>query len=188
MGRPSGTMAGNSSNIARISAFGAIHRVRYVLRNPTLPHGSDRLEVVQSHPRSRSEADYCKFRVVLKLNQPPLNHRYTVNEPRSSSGNVTKNVNVLRDYRAGRAAHNGLVAGSSPAGPTSRSITFVMFSFRRLLGTAPEARRFVALSSRPHGSLRRRSNCSNRRRSALPAGEALASCKSFPESFDGFDR
>ena len=43
----------------------------------------------------------------------------TVNERRSSSGNATKNVNVLRDYRAGRAAHNGLVAGSSPAGPTN---------------------------------------------------------------------
>ena len=44
--------------------------------------------------------------------QPPINHRYTVNERGKSSGNATKNVNVLREYRAGKAAHNGLVAGS----------------------------------------------------------------------------
>jgi len=42
-----------------------------------------------------------------------------VNERGSSSGDVTKNVNVFREYRAGGAAHNGLVAASSPARPTN---------------------------------------------------------------------
>src|SRR5258706_5322134 len=51
--------------------------------------------------------------------RPPLDHRYTVNERGKSSGDVTKNVNVLRDIRAGRAAHNGLVAGSISAEPNN---------------------------------------------------------------------
>lgn len=49
--------------------------------------------------------------------EPPIDHQYTVNERGSSSGNGTKKVNVLRDLRASRPAHNGLVTGSSPAGP-----------------------------------------------------------------------
>jgi hypothetical protein len=63
------------------------------------------------------------FKDMLGASQPPIDHRYTVNERGRSSSNAAKNVNVLRDHRSGRAAHNGLVAGSSPAGPTSESIT-----------------------------------------------------------------
>jgi hypothetical protein len=40
-----------------------------------------------------------------------------VNERGSSLGNATKNANVLRDLRASRPAHNGLVAGRVLPGP-----------------------------------------------------------------------
>src|ERR1700744_4590597 len=57
--------------------------------------------------------------IAAVLREPPIDHRYTVNERRRPCSRVTKIANVLRENRLGGAAHNGLVAGSSPAGPTS---------------------------------------------------------------------
>jgi hypothetical protein len=44
-----------------------------------------------------------------------------VNRRERTAPNVTKNADFCWDLRRNQAAHNGLVAGSSPAGPTTQS-------------------------------------------------------------------
>jgi hypothetical protein len=56
---------------------------------------------------------------VAPPSQPTLNQRYTATEREQTRLNVTLFVNVFGVFRRTLAAHNGLVAGSSPAGPTN---------------------------------------------------------------------
>jgi hypothetical protein len=55
--------------------------------------------------------------------QPTLNQRYAATEREQMRLNVSLFVNVLGLFRGTRAAHNGLVAGSSPAGLAILSCT-----------------------------------------------------------------
>ena len=54
-------------------------------------------------------------------NGPQIDHRNPVNGCERTSPNVTKNIDFCWDLRADQAAHNGLVGGSSPPGPTNIS-------------------------------------------------------------------
>jgi hypothetical protein len=50
------------------------------------------------------------------------NQRYAATEREQARLNVTLFVNVCSIFRVALPAHNGLVAGSSPAGPTTSMI------------------------------------------------------------------
>jgi hypothetical protein len=50
--------------------------------------------------------------------QPTLNQRYGATKQEQTRSNVLLFVNLISIFRVPLAAHNGLVAGSSPAGPT----------------------------------------------------------------------
>jgi hypothetical protein len=92
-----------------------------------------------ARPSSSAEV----VRLFFSWFEPPIDHRYAVNERRSSLVNATKNANVLRDSRASRPAHNGLVAGSSPAGPTSPRKIKALAPGCLLVGHSGEAFRHV---------------------------------------------
>jgi hypothetical protein len=56
---------------------------------------------------------------VTSRQQPINNQRYDATEREQTLPIFTKFINIFRVLRAPLPAHNGLVAGSSPAGPTS---------------------------------------------------------------------
>jgi hypothetical protein len=54
------------------------------------------------------------------LVQPTYNQRYSATEREHALPIVTEFINVFIIFRVALPAHNGLVAGSSPAGPTNQ--------------------------------------------------------------------
>ena len=52
---------------------------------------------------------------------------------RQTSSNTTLIIRFFRLFRGGRTAHNGLVGGSSPPGPTTKKISYC-FCFRIAIG------------------------------------------------------
>jgi hypothetical protein len=69
--------------------------------------------------------------------QPTLNQRFAATEREQTGLNVTLFVNVFGVFLRSLAAHNGLVAGSSPAGQLMKLIAYRLF----LRTTAPETAR-----------------------------------------------
>jgi hypothetical protein len=49
-----------------------------------------------------------------------VDQRYAATKQEQTSSNVTLIVRFFRRFRGGRGAHNGLVGGSSPPGPTTQ--------------------------------------------------------------------
>jgi hypothetical protein len=70
--------------------------------------------------------------------QPTLNQRFAATEREQTGLNVTLFVNVFGVSLRTLAAHNGLLAGSSPAGPRQRKLIVYRVFLRT---TAPEAPR-----------------------------------------------
>jgi hypothetical protein len=82
------------------------------------------------HPRCerkiRKNAPYL-------FNQPINDQYYCATKREQTRLNVTLFVNVFRILRVALPAHNGLVAGSSPAGPTNRIRHFSTVRFSHFL-------------------------------------------------------
>jgi hypothetical protein len=115
--------------------------------------------------------------------------RLMVSHQKRPHQNATNEIEVKRTYskinETGRypVAHNGLVAGSSPAGPTNESITWHDFISRPLSHRIADRvqRRSSEPAGTPPGTCRRRT-CSAYRSLALRSTTASASSSAFMSS------
>jgi hypothetical protein len=80
----------------------------------------------------------------LPQSQPMLNQRYAATEREQTPPIIAKFINVFIFVLINHTAHNGLVAGSNPAGLTNKSITYRIFISAGPGITAPETPHFVA--------------------------------------------